>query len=49
MTLTTGTPDNTLNDVSGTGDDSTINANFADVGDQLNDLRTLLRNYGLMA
>jgi hypothetical protein len=49
MTLTTGTPDNTLVDVTGTGDDTVINANFADVGSQLNDLRTRLRNLGLMA
>lgn len=49
LTLTTGTPDNTLVDVSGTGDDTTINDNFADVGDQLNDIRTLIRNIGIMA
>lgn len=49
LTLTTGTPDNTLTDVIGTGDDATINGNFADVGDQINDIRTALRSVGLMA
>lgn len=50
LTLTTGTPDNTLVDVSGSGDDTTINNNFADLGDQINDIRsTVLQALGLMA
>lgn len=49
LTLTTGTPDNTLTDVSGSGDDTTINENFADLGDQMNDMRTAIRSVGLMA
>lgn len=44
-----GTADNTVAAVSGSGDDSTINNNFADLVDQINQLRDTLRNLGLMA
>lgn len=46
---TGGTVDNTVAAVSGSGDDATINNNFADLTDQVNQLRTTLRNLGLMA
>lgn len=46
---TGGTADNTVAAVSGSGADATINNNFADLIDQINQLRTTLRNYGLMA
>lgn len=46
---TGGTADNTVAAVSGSGADTTINNNFADLIDQINQLRTTLRNYGLMA
>lgn len=44
-----GTADNTIAAVSGSGADATINNNFADLAAKYNALRTLLRNYGLMA
>lgn len=46
---TGGTADNTVAAVSGSGADATINDNFADLIDQINQLRTTLRNLGLMA
>jgi hypothetical protein len=45
---TGGTADGTLAAVSGTGDDATINNNFADVYTLLNAMRTALVNTGLM-
>lgn len=38
-----------LTDVSGTGDDATINSNQAITQEQLNEVRTVLRNLGFMA
>ena len=51
LTLTThsGSPDTTLTDVSGSGADATINDNFNEVGGHVNNIRTVLRNLGLMA
>ena len=46
---TGGTADNTVAAVSGSGADTVINNNFADLIDQINQLRTTLRNLGLMA
>jgi hypothetical protein len=44
-----GTADNTIAAVSGSGADSDINNNFADLAAKYNALRDLLRSYGLMA
>jgi hypothetical protein len=44
-----GAVDGTIAAVSGSGADATINNNFADLAAKYNALRTLLRNYGLMA
>lgn len=50
LTDNTGsTADNTVAQVSGSGADATINDNFADLVDQINSLRTILRDLGLMA
>jgi hypothetical protein len=46
---TGGTADNTVAAVSGSGDDATLNNNFADLIDQINKLRDTFRNLGLMA
>jgi len=46
---TGGTANNTVAAVSGSGDDATINDNFADLVAKYNALRTVLRNLGLMA
>lgn len=44
-----GTPDTTIAAVSGSGADSTINDNFSDVTTQINSIRTILINLGLIA
>lgn len=44
-----GTADNTLADIEATYTEATIANNFADVASQINDVRTALRNLGLMA
>ncbi len=44
-----GTANNTVAAVSGSGDDATINDNFADLAAKFNGLRTHLRRVGLMA
>jgi len=44
-----GSVDGTVAAVSGSGDDTTINNNFADLVDRINGLRTSVRNLGLMA
>jgi len=46
---TGGSADNTIANISGTGDDTNINNNFADLTDQVNLIRTVLRDLGLMA
>lgn len=46
---TGGSSDNTVAAVSGSGDDATINNNFADLIAKVNGLRTRLRAVGLMA
>lgn len=46
---TGGTATSTLNAVSGTGDDTTINDNIASLTAQLNSLRSVLQTAGLMA
>ena len=46
---TGGSVDGTLAAISGSGDDANINNNFADLADRVNDIRTALRNLGLMA
>lgn len=50
LTDNTGsTPDSTIAQVSGSGADSTINDNFSDLADKVNDIRTVLSNLGLIA
>lgn len=44
-----GTPDNAVADVTASFDQTILNNNFADVASQINDIRTVLRNLGLMA
>jgi hypothetical protein len=46
---TGGAVDGTLAAISGSGDDTNINNNFADLADRVNDIRDLLRTFGLMA
>ncbi len=45
---TTGSANNTVTDVGGSFNQATLNNNFADLIDQINLLRSLLRAYGLM-
>ena len=44
-----GTADNAVADVGAAFNQTTLNNNFADVASQINDIRTVLRNLGLMA
>lgn len=46
---TTGTASDTIADVGASFDRSTLNNNFASLTEQINDIRTALRNAGLMA
>lgn len=46
---TGGTANNTLVAISATYDQTEIRDNFADLASQVNDIRTALRNLGLMA
>lgn len=46
---TTGTAGNTINDVGGAFNQATLNNNFASLTDRINDIRTVLRDLGLMA
>lgn len=46
---TTGTTDGTVSDVGAAFNQATLNNNFAELTVKYNELRTLLRNYGLMA
>lgn len=50
LTDSTGSsPNNLIDNVNGSGADGTINDNFSDLTAQVNDIRTVLRNLGLMA
>jgi hypothetical protein len=49
LTGMVGTADNTIADVGASFNQTTLNNNFADLAAKCNALRTLLRNYGLMA
>lgn len=44
-----GTPDNAVADVTASFNQTILNDNFADIASQINDVRTVLRNLGLMA
>jgi hypothetical protein len=46
---TTGTASSTISDVGGAFSQSTLNDNFASLAEQINDIRTALRDAGLMA
>jgi len=46
---TSGTPSNTVEQITGSGADSTINNNFADLVDKVNDILQCLQDLGLMS
>lgn len=49
LTISAGTPDNTVADVGASFNQTTLNNNFADLATKINTIRTVLRNLGLMA
>lgn len=48
LSMSVGTADGTIADVGGAFSQSTLNNNFRDVGEKINEIRTALVNYGLL-
>lgn len=48
LSVSVGTGDGTVADVGGAFNQTTLNNNFRDVADKINEIRTALVNYGLL-